>query len=90
MNLIDKPITQTGEPDPDVMARIDSVDIEQWLHIYEQMLKIRYFEETVNDLYKTARMPGLAHLYSGEEAVAVVSFLGWRGKSLIARLFTRS
>ena len=47
------------------------IDVEQWLHMYEQMLKIRYFEDTVNDLYKTARMPGLAHLYSGEEAVAV-------------------
>jgi pyruvate dehydrogenase E1 component alpha subunit len=35
------------------------------------MLRIRLFEEQVNDLYKTARMPGLAHLYSGEEAVAV-------------------
>jgi acetoin:2,6-dichlorophenolindophenol oxidoreductase subunit alpha len=44
---------------------------DQWLHIYEQMLKIRIFEEHVNDLYKSARMPGLAHLYSGEEAVAV-------------------
>ena len=46
-------------------------DIEQWLHTYEQMLKIRLFEETVNDLYKTAKMPGLAHLYVGEEAIAV-------------------
>ena len=44
---------------------------DQWLHIYEQMLKIRIFEEHVNDLYKSAKMPGLAHLYSGEEAVAV-------------------
>jgi len=47
------------------------IDIEQWLHMYEQMLKIHHFEEAVNDLYKSARMPGLAHLYSGEEAVAV-------------------
>src|SRR5215475_1948571 len=39
--------------------------------MYEQMLKIRAFEEQVNELYQTARMPGLAHLYSGEEAVAV-------------------
>ena len=39
--------------------------------MYRQMLTIRQFEEQVNDLYKTARMPGLAHLYSGEEAVAV-------------------
>src|SRR5579864_2381256 len=45
--------------------------LEQWLHVYEQMLKIRIFEEHVNDLYRSAKMPGLAHLYSGEEAVAV-------------------
>lgn len=48
-----------------------SVDVEQWLHMYEQMMKIRLFEEQVNELYKTGKMPGLAHLYSGEEAVAV-------------------
>jgi acetoin:2,6-dichlorophenolindophenol oxidoreductase subunit alpha len=35
------------------------------------MLTIRIFEEHVNQLYTTAKMPGLAHLYSGEEAVAV-------------------
>lgn len=44
---------------------------ERWLEMYRQMIRIRLFEEQVNDLYKTARMPGLAHLYSGEEAVAV-------------------
>lgn len=48
-----------------------TVDREQWLHMYEQMLKIRIFEEHVNILYTTAKMPGLAHLYSGEEAIAV-------------------
>jgi pyruvate dehydrogenase E1 component alpha subunit len=35
------------------------------------MAKIRLFEEQVNDLYRSARMPGLAHLYSGQEGVAV-------------------
>ena len=35
------------------------------------MLTIRVFEEHVNELYTTAQMPGLAHLYIGEEAVAV-------------------
>jgi pyruvate dehydrogenase E1 component alpha subunit len=35
------------------------------------MLKIRLFEEEVNQLYLSAKMPGLAHLYIGEEAVAV-------------------
>ncbi len=47
------------------------VDVEQWLHMYQQMVKIREFEEKVNELYTTAQMPGLAHLYIGEEAVAV-------------------
>ena len=47
------------------------VDREEWLHMYEQMFKIRAFEEQVNELYQSARMPGLAHLYIGEEAVAV-------------------
>ena len=35
------------------------------------MVGIRLFEERVNDLYTRALMPGLAHLYIGEEAVAV-------------------
>src|SRR5438128_7199993 len=35
------------------------------------MLKIRLFEEQVNQLYLGAKMPGLAHLYIGQEAVAV-------------------
>src|SRR5450755_872001 len=43
----------------------------RWLLLYEQMLKIRIFEEHVNQLYLTAKMPGLAHLYIGEEAIAV-------------------
>ena len=43
----------------------------KWLHVYRQMVSIRLFEEQVNELYTRALMPGLAHLYSGEEAVAV-------------------
>ncbi len=49
----------------------EPIDVEQYLHMYEQMAKIRAFEEQVNELYKSAKMPGLAHLYSGEEAIAV-------------------
>jgi acetoin:2,6-dichlorophenolindophenol oxidoreductase subunit alpha len=44
---------------------------ERWIHFYRQMLKIRLFEEAVNQLYLGAKMPGLAHLYIGQEAVAV-------------------
>src|SRR5260370_955969 len=47
------------------------MELEQHLHMYRQMAKIRAFEEQVNELYKGAKMPGLAHLYVGEEAVAV-------------------
>src|SRR5260221_12215418 len=47
------------------------MDLEQHLHMYRQMAKIRAFEEQVNELYKGAEMPGLAHLYVGEEGVAV-------------------
>src|SRR3972149_1048528 len=46
-------------------------ELEQPLPLYGQMAKIRAFEEQVNELYKGAKMPGLAHLYVGEEAVAV-------------------
>jgi pyruvate dehydrogenase E1 component alpha subunit len=44
---------------------------EKLLRFYQQMTAIRLFEERVNDLYTRALMPGLAHLYIGEEAVAV-------------------
>ncbi len=44
---------------------------DQWRRMYERMVTIRIFEEHVNELYTSARMPGLAHLYIGEEAVAV-------------------
>src|SRR5258708_5539379 len=52
-------------------SKLEAIDVEHWLHAYEQMAKIREFEEKVNELYMKALMPGLAHLYSGQEAVAV-------------------
>jgi acetoin:2,6-dichlorophenolindophenol oxidoreductase subunit alpha len=47
------------------------VDAALGLRMYEGMQRIRTFEEHVNELYRAAKMPGLAHLYVGEEAVAV-------------------
>src|SRR5580704_17701893 len=44
------------------------VSTEKWLQMYQM---IRLFEEQVNELYTRALMPRLAHLYVGEEAVAV-------------------
>ena len=44
---------------------------EFYLRMYTQMAKIRVFEDNANQLYLDAKMPGLTHMYSGEEAVAV-------------------
>jgi TPP-dependent pyruvate/acetoin dehydrogenase alpha subunit len=56
--------TTTTSPQPDIA-------VDTLLNMYRGMLTIRLFEERVNDLYTRALMPGLAHLYIGEEAVAV-------------------
>ncbi|MCT8997327.1 thiamine pyrophosphate-dependent dehydrogenase E1 component subunit alpha [Chelativorans intermedius] len=44
---------------------------EDYLRMYRQMVRIRVFEDNANQLYLSAKMPGLTHMYSGEEAVAV-------------------
>src|SRR6202158_1923131 len=48
-----------------------SASLQKYLQMYRRMQMIRLFEEQVNELYTRALMPGLAHLYVGEEAVAV-------------------
>ena len=58
--------TAAHRPDADAKSAI-----EQWIRMYRKMVSIRLFEEQVNELYTRALMPGLAHLYIGEEAVAV-------------------
>jgi acetoin:2,6-dichlorophenolindophenol oxidoreductase subunit alpha len=55
--------------DPSVLDSQTNRDL--YLRMYRRMVTIRMFEEQVNDLYTRALMPGLAHLYIGEEAVAV-------------------
>jgi pyruvate dehydrogenase E1 component alpha subunit len=47
------------------------IGAELALEMYRRMTLIRLFEEQANDLYRSAKMPGLTHLYIGEEAVAV-------------------
>ena len=41
------------------------------LDMYRRMVTIRKFENTVYDVYSRGIMPGLAHLYTGMEAIAV-------------------
>ena len=52
------------------MAKAKS-NTEDYLRMYAQMVRIRTFEDNANQLYLSAKMPGLTHMYSGEEAVAV-------------------
>jgi pyruvate dehydrogenase E1 component alpha subunit len=47
------------------------IPADKLIRLYDRMVAIRLFEERVNDLYTRALMPGLAHLYIGEEAIAV-------------------
>ena len=49
----------------------DNLPVELYLDLFSRMVTIRKFEETVYDLYSRGVMPGLAHLYTGMEAVAV-------------------
>ena len=60
--------TATSKP---VAGPEAAAEKEKWLRAYRQMVSIRLFEEQVNEVYTRALMPGLAHLYSGEEAIAV-------------------
>ena len=65
------PVTSNPEAARGSAAERAVTERDKWLHAYRQMVSIRLFEEQVNELYTRALMPGLAHLYSGEEAIAV-------------------
>lgn len=52
-------------------ARKKKTNTEDYLRMYRQMMRIRAFEDRANQLYLSAKMPGLTHMYSGQEAVAV-------------------
>jgi acetoin:2,6-dichlorophenolindophenol oxidoreductase subunit alpha len=65
------PLTSNPEAAHEPAAEKATSEKVRWLRAYRQMVSIRLFEEHVNELYTRALMPGLAHLYIGEEAVAV-------------------
>ena len=62
---------------------VDPAGLDPWLQRYREMVTIRMFEERVNELYRSGKMPGLAHLYIGEEAVAVGVCSGLKQDDLI-------
>lgn len=49
---------------------MDQIEGHKKLWFYETMVKIRLFEEKVAEIFAHGLMPGLAHLYIGEEAIA--------------------
>ncbi len=44
---------------------------EKSLRAYRKMVRIRAFEQKLDELFRRGELPGFVHLYSGEEAVAV-------------------
>lgn len=54
-----------------MVAKARKSNRDAYLRMYRQMVKIRVFEDNANQLYLSAKMPGLTHMYSGQEAVAV-------------------
>jgi hypothetical protein len=56
---------------------------QRWLDAHAQMWRIRVFEEHANDLYLSAKMPGLTHMYAGQEAVAVGACMALRSDDFI-------
>ena len=47
-----------------------NLSADQSIELYRKMVTIRFFEEKIVDMYARGLVPGLAHLYVGEEAVA--------------------
>ena len=52
---------------------VEGMDLShsQMIHMYEQMTRIREFDERAAVLMEHARVPGVVHLYCGEEAIGV-------------------
>ena len=49
----------------------DGTQTGQELRIFARMVRIRLFEEKLQELFAAGRLPGFVHLYVGEEAIAV-------------------
>ncbi len=53
------------------MLSVRGITSEKLCYLLKQMLTIRLFEEKVEDLYRRALIPGIAHISVGQEAVPV-------------------
>jgi TPP-dependent pyruvate/acetoin dehydrogenase alpha subunit len=48
-----------------------TVSLSECAHLYEEMVRIRMFEDEIARLFLEGEIPGTTHLYQGQEAVAV-------------------
>lgn len=64
-------MVENTTPDTYLSLDVKALPVDLYLEMYRRMLTIRVFEETVYDVYSRGIMPGLAHLYTGMEAMAV-------------------
>jgi acetoin:2,6-dichlorophenolindophenol oxidoreductase subunit alpha len=64
-------MVENTAPDTYLSLDVQALSVDLYLEMYRRMLTIRVFEETVYDVYSRGIMPGLAHLYTGMEAMAV-------------------
>jgi len=53
------------------MSTESKAEYREWIDYYQQMLKIRVFEEKALQMYSLNKIFGSLHLYIREEAVAV-------------------
>lgn len=47
------------------------LSIDRLLHLYQEMVRIRRFEEKIGQLYGMGLIGGFCHLYIGQEAIAI-------------------
>ena len=57
------------------------------LELFEKMLTIRSFEDTVQSLFQKGEIAGTTHLYSGQEAVAVGFASALKAQDLVAATY---
>jgi TPP-dependent pyruvate/acetoin dehydrogenase alpha subunit len=68
---MDDTATVATAPDTPLQLQLDGVPMDELLEWLETMLVIREFEESLEPLTLTGKIPGSVHQASGQEAVAV-------------------
>jgi pyruvate dehydrogenase E1 component alpha subunit len=69
---------ETMATTPETAEKYAGLSNEQLIDMYRQMVLIRNFEETCQEMYTRAKIGGFLHLYSGQEAVAVGTMMALR------------